>query len=257
MELELAIEHLPAHGRPEQLLLLLHGWAQSGSALAPLATALRSEFPQAAVLVPESPLAADAPRRGRMWYSIEGLREPALESAGESAGVSAGEWARRVAAAREPLQAWVQAQQQRLGVGPAATCLGGFSQGAVLALELATRQDGIAGRVLAFGGRYVQPPLQPPRQCTLHFFHGEADDVFPVAELRRQFELIGAAQGDATIDIAGGVGHELHPVLVQRALFRLRNHIPMRTWQAALGAIPVAPAGHDDADADAGQHRPH
>jgi hypothetical protein len=27
-------------------------------------------------------------------------------------------------------------------------------------------------------------------------------------------------------------------VLVERALFRLRNHIPHRTWAAALGMVP-------------------
>lgn len=229
--MELAIEHRPAHGPAEQLLLLWHGWAQDGAALAPLADALRREFPQAAVLVPQSPLPADAPRRGRMWYSIQGLRDqPEL-------------WPQRVAAALGPLEPWVRAQQQRLGVAPAATCLGGFSQGALLALELAARRDGIAGRVLAFGGRFVEPPPQPPRQTTLHFFHGDADDVFTTDEVRRQFGQLGAQHGDATIDIAHGVGHELHPALIERALFRLRNHIPLRTWQAALGA-----AGGGDPD---------
>ena len=35
--MHLAIEHRPAQGRPEQLLLLLHGWAQEPQALAGLA----------------------------------------------------------------------------------------------------------------------------------------------------------------------------------------------------------------------------
>ena len=49
------------------------------------------------------------------------------------------------------------------------------------------------------------------------------------------------AVSDATVDIAQGVGHEVHPALIERALFRLRNHIPLRTWQAALGAAAAAP----------------
>ncbi|MBL8334341.1 MAG: esterase [Rubrivivax sp.] len=222
--MQLAIELLPAQGRPEQLVLLLHGWAQEPQALAPLAQALHAEFPQSAVLVPESALPADGGRRGRMWYSTDGLRE------------NMADWPRRVAAVLDPMEAWVRAQQQRLGVPAPATCLGGFSQGAVISLELVRRRDGLAGRVLAFGGRFVVRPDTPPRQTTLHFFHGGADRVFPVAELRQTFEHLGQAQGDATIDIAEGVGHEVHPVLVDCALFRLRNHIPLRTWQAALGA---------------------
>jgi phospholipase/carboxylesterase len=37
---------------------------------------------------------------------------------------------------------------------------------------------------------------------------------------------------------AGGIGHELHPVLIDCALQRLRSLIPLRTWQEALGAAP-------------------
>ena len=227
--MHLAIEHLPEGRRPEQLLLLLHGWAQAARSLVALADALRREFPQAAVLVPEAPTPADGGRRGRMWYSIEGLRE------------TPDEWPARVAAQIAPLQDWVRAQQQRLGVGPAATCLAGFSQGAILSLELVGRDDGIAGRVLAFGGCYVAPPAAAPRRTTLHFLHGEDDDVFPADGLRRTIERLAALHGDATVDIAQGVGHELHPALIDRALYRLRNHIPLRTWREALGA---APAGH-------------
>lgn len=232
--MQLAIEHLPSAGRPEQLLMLLHGWAQEPLALAPLADALHREFPQAAVVVPEAPAAADGGRRGRMWYSIDGLN-----------GLS-DEWARRVADQVDVLLPWVQAQQQRLGVGPAATCLGGFSQGAVLSLELVKRQEGLAGRVLAFGGRFVVWPAAALRHTTLHFLHGDTDKVFPVDHLRQTMDHLGALQGDATVDIAHGVGHEVHPVLVDRALFRLRNHIPLRTWQAALGGASGAAERPDD-----------
>jgi hypothetical protein len=57
---------------------------------------------------------------------------------------------------------------------------------------------------------------------------------------RQALEHLGEHQGDATLDIAHGVGHELHPALIDCALHRLRNHIPLRTWQAALGAARAA-----------------
>ena len=226
--MQLVIEHGPAGGRAEQLLLLLHGWAQRAEALAPLADALHRQFPQAAVLVPEAPTPADGGRRGRMWYSIEGLdADPAV-------------WPARVARQVEQLEPWVRAQQQRLGVGPAATCLGGFSQGAILSLELVARRDGLPGRVLAFGGRFVTLPPEPPRHTTLHFFHGDADAVFPVDGLHQTLQHLAEQRADATVDIASGVAHEVHPALIERALFRLTHHIPLRTWQAALGAVPGA-----------------
>jgi phospholipase/carboxylesterase len=222
-------EWLPSEGRAEQLILLFHGWGSSGASMAPLGAALRKAFPQAAVLAPDAPNPVDGDRPGRQWYSILDLDEK--------------NWPERVAATVPGLRAWVQAQQQRLGVGPAATALGGFSQGAVLSLELAARHDGIAGRVLAFGGRYCVLPTAAPRHTTMHLFHGSADKVIPVRGSHDALEHLGELQGDATIDIAEGIGHELHPVLIDCALHRLSTHIPLRTWQAALGAAPAAASG--------------
>jgi phospholipase/carboxylesterase len=229
--LEIPIEWLPASGRTEQLILLLHGWCSDAMAMAPLAQALRNAFPQAAVLAPEAPHTSDK-GRGRQWYSIKDLTQEA--------------WPARVAGVLPMLQAWVLAQQQRLGVGPAATALGGFSQGAILALEAVQAEDGLVGRVLAFSGRYVQLPTAAPRHTTLHLFHGGADPVIAASHSRQALERLGALNGDATLDIAEGIGHQLHPALTERALFRLRNHIPARTWAAALGAVPGLPSERDD-----------
>ena len=230
--MHLNIEWLPAHGAPEQLIVLLHGVGATGADLAALAQALRSEFPQAAVLAPDAPHPFDGGGSGRQWFSVAGVTE-----------ASRGE---RVAAVLPDLLGWLQATQQRLGVGPAATALGGFSQGAILALELAQAEDGLVGRVLAFSGRYVQLPEVAPRHTTLHLFHGGADPVIAASHSRAALERLGVLNGDATLDIAEGVGHQLHPALVDRALFRLRNHIPARTWAAALGAVPGLPSERDD-----------
>ena len=221
-----AIEWLPAQGPPEQLILLLHGWGGRGDSMAPLAQALRLAFPQAAVLAPDAPQPHDEGGPAYQWYSIAGLR-PA-------------NWDARVQAALPGLQQWVQGQQQRIGVGPAATCLGGFSQGAILALALALQHDGIAGRVLSFGGCLVLPPVAAPRHTTLHLFHGDDDEVIPADGSRQALAWLAELQGDATLDTAQGVGHALHPALIDCALHRLRSHIPHRTWQAAMGAVPCA-----------------
>ena len=221
--MQLPIEWLPEQGSPDQLILLLHGWGESGAAMAPLAQALRQAFPRAALLAPDAPHAADGGRPGRQWYSIRQLDTVT--------------WPARVAAALPGLEDWVRAQQQRLRVAPAATALGGFSQGAILALELATQQDGIAARALAFGGRYMAPPQAAPRHTTVHLFHGGADRIIPAEGSKEALARLGELRGDATLDIAEGVGHELHPVLIDRALHRLQSHIPLRTWQAALGAV--------------------
>ncbi len=233
--LELPIEWLPVQGQPEQLILLLHGVGASGADMAPLAQALRTEFPQAALLAPDAPHAFDggAHPRGRQWFSVAGITEASRIE--------------RVAAVLPALHGWIRATQDRLRLPPVATCVAGFSQGAILALETALAADGLAGRVLAFSGRFVALPTAAPQHTTVHLFHGGADPVMPAEHARQALECLGALRGDATLDIAEGVGHTLHPALLQRALFRLRNHIPARTWAAALGAVPgLARSEQDD-----------
>lgn len=228
--METPIEWMPQAGAPEQLILLLHGWGADGRSMAPLAQALRSQFPQAIVVAPDAPSAPADDPTARQWYDLDGLTPD--------------NWAERVETALPALRDWVQAQQQRHRVGSAATALGGFSQGAVmsLALALAAGNDGLVGRVLSFGGALATSPLAAPRHTTLHLFHGADDTVIPPDGSRQALRLVGELQGDATLDVANGVGHSLHPALIDCALQRLQTHIPLRTWQAALGAVPQLPS---------------
>jgi phospholipase/carboxylesterase len=210
----------PLAGRAEQLLILLPARQDAAASMLPLAQALRAAFAQAMVLAPPG-LAPAFP-------------DPEAAAAATPAAC------RALPAALEQLRAWVVAAQQATGVGPAATAVAGFGEGALAALELAVAFDGLAGRVLAFGGRFAALPVQAPEETTIHLFHGADDAVVPVAHARAAIERLGALGGDATIDIAGHTGHALAPVLVACALHRLRTHIPARTWAAALGAMPAA-----------------
>lgn len=218
------LQWLPANGPAEQLMILLHGWGASADHMAPLALALRREFPQAALLAPQGFEPVDSGLAGRQWFSLDDQDDTAQAAA--------------LAAVLPRLADWLRTAQAAIGLGEPATALVGFSQGAVMALELAQLHDGIAGRVLSFAGRYARLPSHALTQTTLHFLHGADDDLIPAAESRRAIERLAALQGDATIDIVKGVGHALAPELVQAAVHRLRTHIPHRTWIAAMGEVP-------------------
>ena len=226
------LQWLPAAGPSAQLMILLHGWGGRAADMAPLAQRLRRAFPQAVLLAPEGFETADGDG-GQQWFDEAGANGPVTEANRPA----------RVAAALPLLADWVRTAQANTGVSDAATALVGFSQGAIVALELVQRHDGIAGRVLAFAGRYATLPEHAPRLSTLHFFHGATDTVVPAAQARLAIERLAVLRGDATIDIANGVGHALPMALADRAVERLRSHIPQRTWAAALGAVPELAAG--------------
>lgn len=220
------LELRPTQGEARQLFVLLHGVGATAEDLLPVARWLQGHFAQAAFVLPQGRQPFDGGGAGRQWFSLAGIDDASRPA--------------RVAEALPSLLAFVRATQRRLGVDAAATALLGFSQGSILALEAVAQVDGLAGRVLAFAGRYARLPEQAPRLTTLHFFHGGADAVIPVAHAREALAHLGALDGDATIDIAQGVGHQIHPALLDQALIRLTRHVPKRMWREAMGAAGAA-----------------
>ncbi len=216
------IELLPATGPIKQLFILLHGVGGEPSDLQPLAEALGTAFPQAALLLPEGLSPFDGGDSGRQWFSVDGVTDDNR--------------AARVAAALPALHALVKQAQARFTVMQPDTALAGFSQGAIMALEYAIAHDGCVGRVLAFSGRFATLPDKAPEFTTLHLLHGKEDRIVPVDHAYAAYERFSQHQGDATLDVASSVAHEIHEALVDRAVYRLQTCIPLRTWKHALNS---------------------
>lgn len=212
-----------------QLFVLLHGLGGTPDGLESLALALRVAFPGAVVRIPEGFEAHDGSATGRQWFSVRDITE---ENRPE-----------RVAQALPALVEYVQAAQYSLRLKSADTALVGFSQGAIMALEAVQAHHRLAGRVLAFSGRYATLPEAAPPYTTIHLLHGADDDVMPVTHAQAAQGRLAELHGDSTIDVASRVGHELHPVLVQRAIHRLQTCVPLRSWAAAMAMDPAPPEG--------------
>jgi phospholipase/carboxylesterase len=221
------LARLPDQGEPDLLFLLFHGVGASSESMAVLAQRLAQEYPQAAVLCVDAPDDFDAApgRGGRQWFSIQGIDDAQRPV--------------RVAAALPRFIATVRALQLRFAMEWPRTALFGFSQGAIMALEAAQAEPQLAGRVIAFSGRYATLPEHAPRDTCVHLLHGLDDTVVPhgpAVAAARQLVALGA---DVTADVLPQVGHELDPRLIERAIDQLRTFLPARTWRAAFEAAPV------------------
>jgi phospholipase/carboxylesterase len=128
----------------------------------------------------------------------------------------------------------VKHAQNRFNTLQSDTALVGFSQGAIMAMEFSIVHDGGVGRVLAFSGRFARLPERAPELTTLHLLHGENDPVIPVTHAQAAFERLTELNGDATLDLASSVGHEINSALADRAIYRLQTCIPLRSWKKAL-----------------------
>lgn len=204
-----------------QLFVLLHGVGGCPDNLEPFGLALRQAFPGSVVLIPEGFQAFDGGGSGRQWFSVRGVSE---ENRPE-----------RVAQALPALNDYIRAAQRRFKIKAGHTALAGFSQGAIMALEAVQADEHLAGRVMAFSGRYASMPNKAPQYTTIHLLHGADDSVMPVNHAMAAQHRLAQLQGDSTIDVASHVGHELHPALVQRAILRLQTCVPLRSWEEAMG----------------------
>jgi phospholipase/carboxylesterase len=73
----------------------------------------------------------------------------------------------------------------------------------------------------------------------VHLLHGLRDVVIPPALPVDSAERLLALGGDVTADVLPGIGHELHPTLVAKALEQLRTFLPKRVWREVMSEAPV------------------
>jgi phospholipase/carboxylesterase len=97
--------------------------------------------------------------------------------------------------ARDRVRGFLDALQGRLGVTSDRVVLGGFSQGAMLALDVALHDDRpLAGLVLMSGTIVDEAELRPRiptrRGLRVYASHGRADTVLPYAHTERLVTLL-------------------------------------------------------------------
>lgn len=222
----------PSSGEPAQLFVVLHGESAAPDQVLDLVAAIRQAFPQALIVQPHGPFGAGASRR---WIA---RADPDAEA-----------YVGLVAEAGVALAGEIRALQRSRGLNGEQTALAGFSEGAAVALEAVCADAGLAGRALLFSTRFATLPRTAPVLSTLHLLHGAADGVAPVDQACQVHGHLAELGGDATLDMASNVGHELHDALVRQAIARLQTYLPQRSWEAVMGAPDMRV---DEYDADDG-----
>jgi phospholipase/carboxylesterase len=226
------LARLPASGAPELLFLLFHAAHSDAHSMTALAQRLGVEYPQSAVLCVDAPLNASAQADARCWFEVDDFSAATRALPG--------------------FIAMVRELQGRFSVGWERTALFGFAQGATMALEAVQAEPNLAGRVLAFASRHVSAPTQAPEDTTHHFFHGLKDAVQPHGPAIDSAQRLLALGGDVTADVLPGIGHELHPALIDKAIEQLRTFLPKKVWREAAAEAPLISrvASSDELGAD-------
>lgn len=191
----------PADGRPpRQLVILLHGFGADGEDLIGLAVPWQRMLPGALFVAPDGPQPCALGGFGRQWFPLTDFSD-----------------AERLAGARQAapvLDAFIDAELAKTGLGDENLILVGFSQGCMMALHVGLRRKrapaGIVGYSGALAGAALLETEMTVRPPVL-LIHGDADGVVPVIKLKHAVEALGAAAVPVLWHVEEGLGHGIGP----------------------------------------------
>jgi len=199
------------------VVVLLHGFGASGDDLVPLGQEIDVP-PGTRFVFPEGPLFVDAGfGRFHAWWMLDVDRLARDLAAGRPSDLPR-EFLRGMSEAGSRIVTLLDGAERRLGADPKKTVLGGFSQGAMLACDVALRTARpFAGLVLLSGTLLAADewvPLMPKRRgLRVLQSHGNADPLLPFFLAERLRDLL--TKAGLTVDWVGfRGGHEVPGVVL-------------------------------------------
>jgi len=191
-------------------IVLMHGFGAPGDDLVSLARVV--DAPRGARFVfPEAPHAIPGFGDGRAWWMLD-MERIARLALGDTADMSR-EVPAGLAEARARVSAMLDAADQALK--PSKLVIGGFSQGAMLACDVALRTERPLAALVMLSGTFVAADEWTPlmnRRTGLPVFlsHGSADRLLPFALSERLRDALASAGLGVTWSPFRG-GHEIPP----------------------------------------------
>jgi phospholipase/carboxylesterase len=207
--LEVRVLGMPETERGGRAVVLLHGWGAPGDDLVPLAQALAR--PNLRFIVPAAPL--PHPSGGRAWWALDldrlqrAARDPELMAQAVPDGL---------ADARAKVLALIAEVRRRYQ--PRSLVVAGFSQGGILAMDVALHAEPAVDGVVVLSGTLIAEKVWRQRlagrKLPTFLAHGRHDDVLPFAMSERLEKLLREQKVPLTW-VPFDDGHTIPPVVVQ------------------------------------------
>jgi phospholipase/carboxylesterase len=205
-------------GKVRSVVVFIHGYGADGADLLGLADPLGQHLPDTLFLAPDAPEQCAGGGFGYQWFPI-----PWLDGSSEAAA------AEGLAAAAADLNRFLDVQLAEAGLSAGSLALVGFSQGAMMSLEVAPRRPAPVAGVVAISGRLLRPEAltadaisRPP----VLLVHGDADPVVPFADMAKAGEALVAAGFETYGHVMEGTGHGIAPDGLGVALSFLKDRLP-------------------------------
>jgi phospholipase/carboxylesterase len=187
-------------GKPDALVILLHGYGSNGADLISLAPYWAKALPGVAFVSPNAIEPVPQAPGGYQWFPISNL-DPQLMEQG-------------VRMAAQSVDRFVDRELEKYGLDPSRLALVGFSQGTMMALHIALRREKQIAGVLGYsgvlvGGRTLKEQMRSKPPVLL--IHGDRDPTIPIPAMFDSAEALAASGHGAQWHISYGVPHSIGP----------------------------------------------
>lgn len=191
----------------DALVIFLHGVGSNGASLAPLGEAWADVLPDVAFAAPDGPFPFDQGGSGRQWFSVT--------------GVTPANRAERIVEARPALDAVLARLIADHGLTDRLdrVALVGFSQGAIMALDVVVSGRLPVGAVVGFAGRLASPKPYHASITPVFLAHGDRDPVIPQSEGQDAAAALRGAGVPVEWFPVADSGHEIRPTASAAARF--------------------------------------
>jgi len=182
-------------GQAQQLVVFLHGYGADGNDLIGLGREWARVLPNAAFVSPNAPEPCGMAPMGRQWFNLT-LRDPS-------------EIGRGVAQASPILNAFLDAELERLRLPSRSLALVGFSQGTMLALAVGLTRNPSPAAIVGYSGALagVESLPEQGKGPAVLLVHGDMDEVIPVDAMLIAREQLAVAGLPVEWHVAQGIGH--------------------------------------------------
>jgi len=234
-ELEVQVVQAEAAARPPLLVVFNHGYGASGEDLVPFVPELLEREPRLAPVrfaFPAGPLSLGMAAWGdaRAWWPLDWMKLSTLSRSPEGRQELRNEVPEGMGSARRKLQGCVEALLAGTGLPPERVVLGGFSQGAMLATDLALSWEQRPAALVALSSVLLAAEkwrALAPRRAGLPVIqsHGRQDPILPYSEGEALRDFLTAA-GLAVEFIPFDGPHTVHPDALDRVARLLGSLLP-------------------------------
>ncbi len=187
-------------GKPDALVILLHGYGSNGADLISLAPYWAKALPGAAFVAPNAIEPVPQAPGGYQWFPISNLDPNLMEQGARLAAQS--------------VDRFIDRELEKYELGPDRLALVGFSQGTMMALHVGLRRERPIAGILGFsgvlvGGRRLKEEMKAKPPVLL--IHGDRDDRIPIPAMFDSADALAAAGHGAQWHISYGVPHSIGP----------------------------------------------